>query len=176
MTTLVDDTGGGVAVAETPRASAVVADKSNASFGMVASDARVMVAVDPETHRTAVVCGTRATRVVDRNAPPQVVVSRHEPEAVAVQPQTVTRLVLAGFSGQPGERGPAGPAGADAFFTFTQPTPSNEWPITHGLGKFPSVSVVDSAGHLGLGSTRYVDSNNVILSFAAPFAGKAYLN
>lgn len=61
-------------------------------------------------------------------------------------------------------------------FEFDQPTPSTEWSIAHNLGKFPSVSVVDSAGHLGLGSTRYVDSNNVILSFAAPFAGKAYLN
>lgn len=176
MISLVDDDAGDIAVTEAPSAPAVVADQSSASGSLVATDARVMVAMDPGTRATAVVFGTGATRVVDRNAPPQVVVSRQEPEAVAVQPQTVTRLVLAGFSGQPGERGPAGPAGADAFFTFTQSTPSSEWSIAHGLGKFPSVAVVDSAGHVGLGSIHYVDSNNIILSFAASFAGTAYLN
>lgn len=81
-----------------------------------------------------------------------------------------------GAQGEQGVPGPRGPTGSDEFFTYTQATPSREWPITHGLGKFPSVAVVDSAGKFGLGSTRYVDANNLILSFGAPFAGTAYLN
>jgi hypothetical protein len=61
-------------------------------------------------------------------------------------------------------------------FEFDQPTPSNEWSIAHNLGKFPTVAVTDSSGNAGIGSVRYVDANNLILSFGAPFAGTAYLN
>lgn len=61
-------------------------------------------------------------------------------------------------------------------FEFYQPTPSAEWSIAHNLGKFPTVAVTDSAGNAGIGSVHYVDANNLVLSFGAPFAGTAYLN
>ena len=44
------------------------------------------------------------------------------------------------------------------------------------MGKYPSVTVADSAGSEVVGEVQYVDSNNVILLFASPFSGVAYLN
>ena len=82
-----------------------------------------------------------------------------------------------GEQGVQGPEGPVGPAGeGDLNFTFDQPTPSDEWTITHNLGKFPSVSVTDSSGNLWQTEVDYVDQNRCIVRFSAAFSGKAYLN
>ena len=64
----------------------------------------------------------------------------------------------------------------DKTFTFVQAVPATVWNITHTLDKFPSISVVDSAGSVVTGASIYIDDNNITLDFSAPFAGKAYLN
>jgi len=64
----------------------------------------------------------------------------------------------------------------DANFVFTQSIPSAIWNITHNLGKFPSVSVVDTADQLMYGNTEYFNQNSLTITFSAPFSGKAYLN
>lgn len=64
----------------------------------------------------------------------------------------------------------------DKEYIFTQTTPSDYWIISHGLGKFPSVTVVDSAGTLVEGQTHYINENQIELEFFGAFAGKAYLN
>lgn len=61
-------------------------------------------------------------------------------------------------------------------FVFNQGTPSNSWTITHMLGKYPSVTIIDSADRVVIGEVQYVDSNILIVSFTAGFSGKAYLN
>jgi hypothetical protein len=63
-------------------------------------------------------------------------------------------------------------------YTHTQAVPASVWTITHDLtGKYPAVVVVDSAGSTVVGDIQYVpDSNQVILTFSAPFSGKAYCN
>ena len=50
------------------------------------------------------------------------------------------------------------------------------WDIQHSLGKFPSVSVVDSAGNIVIGDVMYLDENQLKITFSAAFAGKAFLN
>ena len=65
---------------------------------------------------------------------------------------------------------------ADKTFIFTQGTPSTSWVIQHNLGKFPSITVVDTADTVVIGDYNYTDDNNVTLTFSAGFAGKAYLN
>lgn len=50
------------------------------------------------------------------------------------------------------------------------------WEIEHNLGKFPSVSIIDSAGTMVIGDVLYLDENHVRISFSFAFAGKAYLN
>ena len=61
-------------------------------------------------------------------------------------------------------------------FIFTQGVASTVWNVPHNLGKFPSISVVDTANTVVTGQYEYTDNNNVILTFSAAFAGKAYLN
>ena len=69
-----------------------------------------------------------------------------------------------------------GGGGGDAFFEYNQPQANSAWNIHHGLNKYPSVTITDTAGTQGFGTVTYVDSNNVTVSFAAAFAGVAYLN
>lgn len=65
---------------------------------------------------------------------------------------------------------------ADAYFKFNQMTPSANWVINHNLGKFPSVTVVDSAGMAHVGCVTYTDDNNLEIGFTFPFGGCAHLN
>ena len=82
-----------------------------------------------------------------------------------------------GEQGEQGPQGPTGPSGeGDLNFTYDQPTPSDEWTITHNLGKFPSVSVTDSGGNQWQTAVEYVNENTCIVRFSAAFSGKAYLN
>lgn len=73
---------------------------------------------------------------------------------------------------------PAGDSiyGADVHFNFTQASASDTWVIAHLLGKFPAVTVVDSAGTEVEGSINHTDVNSLTISFSAPFSGKAFLN
>ena len=61
-------------------------------------------------------------------------------------------------------------------FIFNQGVPATTWSITHNLGKFPSITVIDTGNTVVTGEYTYVDNNNVVLTFSAGFAGKAYLN
>ena len=69
-----------------------------------------------------------------------------------------------------------GGGGGDLNFTFTQVAPATTWTITHNLGKFPSVSVVDTADTQVYGDVEYIDDNSLRVTFSAAFGGKAYLN
>ncbi len=61
-------------------------------------------------------------------------------------------------------------------FVFTQGAPATVWNIQHNLGKFPSITVIDTGDTVVTGEYTYIDNNNVTLTFSAGFAGKAYLN
>lgn len=64
----------------------------------------------------------------------------------------------------------------DKFFEFEQLSPSATWVIDHPLDKYPSVSIVDSAGSVVIGDVEYVSKKRIIVTFQGAFAGKAYLN
>lgn len=61
-------------------------------------------------------------------------------------------------------------------YTHNQIVSSPTWTITHNLGFFPAVSVVDSGGNYVVGDVTYVSQNVVTVSFNASFGGKAYLS
>jgi hypothetical protein len=63
-----------------------------------------------------------------------------------------------------------------ATFIFTQGVAATTWNITHNLGKFPSITVIDTGNTVVTGEYNYTSNINVILTFSAGFAGKAYLN
>ena len=58
-------------------------------------------------------------------------------------------------------------------YTHTQISAQAVWQIAHNLNKYPSVTVVDSAGSVVVGDIRYIDRNNLTVTFTAGFAGKA---
>ena len=64
----------------------------------------------------------------------------------------------------------------DANYLHTQTTASDVWVIVHNLNKFPSVTVIDSAGNEVVGEVIYNDANQVTLKFEGGFKGTATLN
>ncbi len=64
----------------------------------------------------------------------------------------------------------------DKHYQHTQIQALDSWTITHNLQKFPSVTVVDSAGSKVTGEVDYIDINTLTVSFTAEFGGIAYLN
>ena len=65
---------------------------------------------------------------------------------------------------------------SDKTFVHDQAIPSDIWTITHNLGKFPSVSVVDTQKQIYWGNVEYINSNQLKVTFSAAFAGQAFLN
>jgi hypothetical protein len=77
-------------------------------------------------------------------------------------------------------QGPSGPPGlngvGDANYRHEQAVAAAVWDITHNLAKYPSVTVLDSAGTECEGALEYLSVNALRLTFAAAFGGVAYLN
>lgn len=48
--------------------------------------------------------------------------------------------------------------------------------VEHNLGKYPAVTVFDSAGDQCEGAVEYADLNNLTVSFSAPFSGTVTCN
>lgn len=72
---------------------------------------------------------------------------------------------------------PAGGSGdGDKTFVFTQASAESVWEIQHNLGKYPSVTTVDSADTVVVGGVEYIDLNNLTITFSAALSGRAYLN
>ncbi len=85
-----------------------------------------------------------------------------------------------GLTGPQGPQGAQGPAGVslsgDLNYIHNQIGASTIWTVNHNLNKYPSVVVVDSGGTVVYGEVEYLDLNNLIILFSAPFGGKSYLN
>lgn len=79
-----------------------------------------------------------------------------------------------GPQGEPGLPGPPGLSGAN--YVHAQSVPDADWTISHGLGRYPSVTVVDSAGSAVIGNVEYVSANQVVVHFNGAFGGSAFLN
>lgn len=69
-----------------------------------------------------------------------------------------------------------GVSASSAVYTHKQLTPSSTWTIVHNLGRYPSVSVVDSGNNIVVGDVRYVDNTTMVITFQSAFSGTAYLN
>lgn len=101
------------------------------------------------------------------------------PSQVSVVVQPITPVTVAISVGQ----GPAGPPGiqglpgtADLNYAHDQMTASDVWTIDHNLGKYPSVTVLDSSGAVCEGHVEYISALQLSITFSSAFAGMAYLN
>lgn len=67
-------------------------------------------------------------------------------------------------------------AAVDANYLHEQAIASDTWTINHLLGKYPSVTIVDSAGDEVEGNVNHISTNQVVVTFSAAFSGRAFLN
>ena len=52
----------------------------------------------------------------------------------------------------------------------------HEWRIEHGLGRYPSVTLVNDNNVVIEGNVKYVDESTIVVTFTTPQTGRAYLN
>lgn len=71
---------------------------------------------------------------------------------------------------------PARGSGADLSYIHTQGIASDTWSVNHNLGKYPSVSIVDSSGNSVIGEIQYTSVNALTIKFIGAFTGYAYCN
>lgn len=64
----------------------------------------------------------------------------------------------------------------DKFYLYKQTTAAKTWTINHNMGKYPSVTVTDSANNTVVGDIFYIDNNSLSITFSGAFSGKAILN
>ena len=108
---------------------------------------------------------------------PEVKIEIKDNTKIEVQAKLTGPRGPAGPEGRPGPEGPMGaPGNGSETITINQPIALSVWDINHGLGKRPSVTVVDSANEMAYGKVSYIDAYNIRIEFSAPFAGKVYLN
>lgn len=67
-------------------------------------------------------------------------------------------------------------AASDKTFVFEQGVASDTWVIVHNLGKYPSVSLVDSAGTQFDADVEYNSENSCTVRMNGATTGKAFLN
>lgn len=67
-------------------------------------------------------------------------------------------------------------SGSTTTFTWTQSIPLAVWTIPHNLGRYPSITVVDTLNNTVYPDVSYTDNNTVQITHGSAFAGKAYLN
>lgn len=73
---------------------------------------------------------------------------------------------------------PASPfysAGLTRRYVHVQNIAVETWNITHDLGGYPAVSIVDSASTVVVGEVSYISTSQIRVNFTAPFSGYAYL-
>lgn len=106
------------------------------------------------------------TSVVVRDVKNSLVVNDIDGTAVVAKEKGNTVVVT----------GIVGGVNLDANYVYTQASPSSQWVITHNLAKYPSVTVVDSANNMVFGEVLYDSVNQVTITFAGGFSGKAFFN
>lgn len=65
---------------------------------------------------------------------------------------------------------------SDKNYVHTQTAASAIWTVNHNLGKYCSVTVVDSGGNIIVGNVEYVNTNKLFIRFSSAVSGRAYCN
>ncbi|MGI5216255.1 hypothetical protein [Nocardia sp. CA-290969] len=74
----------------------------------------------------------------------------------------------------PGPPGPPGPPGGGGY-EHIQSTPAATWTIAHPFARYPLSLLVLVDGQMVIPDAEFPDLNSVVLTFAAPVAGRAEL-
>jgi len=65
---------------------------------------------------------------------------------------------------------------SDKTYSHVQSVPAASWVITHNLGKYPAVMVMDSSFEVVVGNIVYDSINQLTVTFSGAFSGRAELN
>lgn len=98
-----------------------------------------------------------------------------EPISVLTAFQFMPRPGPKGDQGDPGPPGPSGSAGGSSYI-HNQVAVSDVWVVMHNLGRYPSVTVVDSGESVIFPDIHYDSNNQVTIVFGSPTSGKVYLS
>lgn len=126
------------------------------------------VEVDRKDH-SIVVQRTEAPMITVTRSYPTISLGGNAPVVSVTRGDPIVSITRDGAMGPPG-------SGIAVTYTHVQNTADTEWLINHQLGRYPSVTVVDSAGTHVIGGVTYVDEFTIRVSFDFQFSGKAYLN
>lgn len=74
------------------------------------------------------------------------------------------------------EQGAGASGEGDKNYYHSQGTPQEEWVIEHNLGKYPAVTVINSAGEQIYCDVKFDSINQVTLKFGSPLSGSAFMN
>lgn len=66
--------------------------------------------------------------------------------------------------------------GGDFNFVHNQAVASTTWNITHNAGKYPAVTIVNTANDEMDAFVKHISMNELTITFLSSTAGKAYLN
>jgi len=64
----------------------------------------------------------------------------------------------------------------DMNFVHVQSVSSTSWAVNHGLGKYPSVTLLDDLGNEFSGEVQHSDTDNVLITVSPATTGKAIFN
>lgn len=81
-----------------------------------------------------------------------------------------------GVPGPVGPAGPPGPPGGARTYPHDQLLPATIWYVEHNLGRYPSVTVIDSAGDEVEGEIVHLSLNALEARFTAAFSGRLICN
>lgn len=71
---------------------------------------------------------------------------------------------------------PLGGGEVGGTYVYTQVMPSATWVISHYLGKFPAVTVIDTGNSVIIPDVHYDSADALTIKFGSATSGKAYLN
>lgn len=61
-------------------------------------------------------------------------------------------------------------------FIYTQSSAASVWTVNHNMGKFPSVTILDTANDEVEGQVNHISNTQLTITFSASVAGKAIMN
>lgn len=73
-------------------------------------------------------------------------------------------------------KGEGSGGGNDKNYIYEQTEPKNAWIITHNLGKYPCVEIINDNNIKIMGEIEYISENEIIARFNKEYTGKAILN
>lgn len=89
---------------------------------------------------------------------------------------TYWRLLPAPWTYTAADWTPFNTGGGGGTYLHSQPVASTTWTINHPLNGYPNVVVLDGGGVMVEGSIQYVNTSQIVLTFATPISGLAQLN